>query len=281
MASIHPTAIVDSTAEIAGSVRIGPYCVIGPEVHIGAGTVLQNHVTIPAATTIGEDNEIYPAAVIGAEPQDRKFHGEPVWCQIGDRNRIREHVTIHRGTANGGGYTRIGSDNLIMVAAHIAHDCVIGDEVTIANQVMLAGHVHVANGASIGGGAGVHHFASVGECAFVGAMARIPKDVPPYMIVEGHPAEVRAVNSIAMMRRGFDDTHIQAMKEVYRRLYRDNHSPMHEKIPEIRREFNGIHAVHRLCDALEAAARGVHGRALETRRPDDKRMRMSVGHPDG
>jgi UDP-N-acetylglucosamine acyltransferase len=271
MATIHPTAIVDPTATVAESVVVGPYCVIGPEVCLDAGTVLHNHVIVQALTTIGQDNEIYPFAVLGADPQDRKFQGERAFCVIGDGNRIREHVTVHRGTANGGYYTRIGNDNLIMVAAHIAHDCQIKDHVTIANQVMLAGHVHVENGASIGGGAGLHHFVSVGVCSFVGAMARISKDVPPYMIVEGNPAEVRAVNSIAMNRRGYGPQDIEALKQAFRRLFRDNDATMSEKLTMVREEQPDVEAVTTLCDALAATAVGVHGRALEQKRLDDKR----------
>jgi UDP-N-acetylglucosamine acyltransferase len=271
MATIHPTAIVDPTATVADSVVVGPYCVIGPEVSLDAGTVLHNHVIVQALTTIGQDNEVYPFAVLGADPQDRKFKGERAFCVIGDGNRIREHVTVHRGTANGGYYTRIGNDNLIMVAAHIAHDCQIKDHVTIANQVMLAGHVHVDNGASIGGGAGLHHFVSVGVCSFVGAMARISKDVPPFMIVEGNPAEVRAVNSIAMNRRGYKSQDIEALKQAFRRLFRDNDATMSEKLTMVREEQPDVEAVTTLCDALAATAVGVHGRSLEQKRLDDKR----------
>ena len=158
-----------------------------------------------------------------------------------------------------------------MVAAHIAHDCWLDDDIVIANQVMLAGHVRVQDGANIGGGAGVHHFATVGTCAFVGGLARITKDVPPYMIVEGHPAEVRAINSIAMTRRGYTAAHIEAVKDAYKRLYRDNGAAMADKIEDLRREYSEVPAVLRLCEALSAAADGVHGRALEIRRADDKR----------
>ncbi|MHC4217324.1 MAG: acyl-ACP--UDP-N-acetylglucosamine O-acyltransferase [Planctomycetota bacterium] len=271
MPTIHPTAIVDASAEIADTATIGPYCVIGPDVRVGRGTVLHNHVIIQSLTNIGQDNRVYPYAVLGADPQDRKFRGERAFCNIGDRNRIREHVTIHRGTENGGGTTRIGSDNLIMVVAHIAHDCQIGDHVTIANQVMLAGHVRVEDGANVGGGAGVHHFATVGTCSFVGGLARITRDVPPFMIVEGNPAEVRAVNSIAMSRRGYESDDIEAVKEAYRRLFRDNDATMSEKLAGLRHDYPGIAAVARLCDALAASADGVHGRALEVNRADDKR----------
>ncbi len=271
MTAIHPTAIVDTAANIADSVTIGPYCVIGPDVTLGAGTVLHNHVIVQSLTTIGKDNEVYPFAVLGADPQDRKFQGEAAFCVIGDRNRIREHVTIHRGTANGGYYTRLGSDNLIMVAAHIAHDCTLGDRVTIANQVMLAGHVRIEDGANIGGGAGLHHFVTVGACAFVGGMARISRDVPPFMIVEGNPAEVRAVNSIAMNRGGYEPQAIDAVKDAFRRLFRDNGGTMTEKVAAVRTAVPHVQAVTALCDALSATAEGIHGRALEHTRVDDKR----------
>lgn len=271
MAKIHPTAIVDPSARIAESVQIGPCCVVGPDVSIGAGTVLHNHVTVQTLTTIGRDNEIYPFAVLGADPQDRKFRGEQADCIIGDRNRIREHVTIHRGTRNGGGVTTIGSDNLIMVAAHIAHDCQVADHTTIANQVMLAGHVRVEEGANIGGGAGVHHFVTVGTCSFVGGLARITRDVPPFMIVEGNPAEVRAVNSIALTRREYPPEHIEAIKDAFRRLFRDNDAAMGEKLADLRCRYRNISAVTALCDALAATANGVYGRALELNRIDDKR----------
>src|SRR5687767_4503183 len=182
MATVHDTAIIDPTAHLADDVLVGPYCVIGPDVQIGEGTVLHNHVAIQSFTSIGRENVFYPFSVIGADPQDRKFHGERTRLKIGDRNKILEHVTIHRGTGNGGGLTRVGNDNLIMVAVHIAHDCILGDDICIANQVMLAGHVTIEDGANIGGGAGLHHFTTVGSCAFVGGLARITKDVPPFMI---------------------------------------------------------------------------------------------------
>ncbi len=271
MAKIHPSAIIDPSASLAASVEVGPYCIIGPEVVIDEGTVLHNNVVIQALTTIGQDNEFFPFSVIGAAPQDKKYRGEPATCEIGDGNKIREHVTIHRGTANGAGVTRMGSGNLIMVAAHVAHDCVIGDDICIANQVMMAGHVCIEDGANIGGGAGLHHFATVGTCAFVGGLARITKDVPPFMIVEGNPAEVRAINSIAMIRRGYSQDHVDAVKDAYKLLYRDNGSPMVDKLERLRSDFSSVPAILMLCDALSATAGGVHGRALEVARPDDKR----------
>lgn len=278
MPTIHPTAIVDPTARLAEDVVVGPYCVIGPEVTIDTGTVLHNHVAVQTLTTIGRNNVFFPFSVIGADPQDRKFHGERTTLVIGDNNKIREHVTIHRGTGNGGGVTRVGDGNLIMVAVHIAHDCHLANDICIANQVMLAGHVTIEDGVNIGGGAGLHHFTTIGSCAFVGGLARITKDVPPFMIVEGNPAEVRAINTIAMTRRGYCQQHIDAIKDAYKRLYRDNGSAMSDKIVELKEAYRDIPAVVQLCDALEASADGVHGRARESLRPDDKRRVPATPH---
>jgi UDP-N-acetylglucosamine acyltransferase len=250
-------------------VEVGPYSVIGADVRIGEGSVLMSHVTVEARTVLGDRNRLHPGCVLGGEPQDRKFAGEPTCCRIGDDNDIREHVTIHRGTGNGGGETVVGSNNLIMVGAHVAHDCCVGDRTVIANQVMLAGHVVVEDGASIGGGVGVHHFATIGTLAFVGGLARISRDVPPFMIVEGHPAEVRSVNVIGMLRNGFEQSHVDAMKDAYRRLFRQAGAVAIE-LPALQTEYAELSAVQHLCAAVEAAASGVHGRAREASRPDDK-----------
>jgi len=271
MASIHPTAIVDPTADVDASATIGAYCTIGAHTRIGASTVLNSHVAIGPHTTIGSGNLIYPFAVIGFDPQDRKFHGEATQCVVGDDNIIREHATIHRGTANGGGSTTVGSHCLIMVAAHVAHDCELGDHVALANQAMLAGHVRVEDGATISGGAGVHHYATVGTCSFVGGLTRVTKDVPPFMIVEGNPADVRGPNRIAMERRGFPEAHIEAIRECYKRLFRDNVTTMGSRLDAVRAEFDDCPPVHKLCDFIQAMANGVHGRSAESARPDDKR----------
>ena len=269
MSSIHPTALIDSSATLGEGVEVGPYSVIGADVRIGEGSVLMSHVTVEARTVLGDRNRLHPGCVLGGEPQDRKFAGEPTCCRIGDDNDIREHVTIHRGTGNGGGETVVGSNNLIMVGAHVAHDCCIGDRTVIANQVMLAGHVVVEDGASIGGGVGVHHFATIGTLAFVGGLARISRDVPPFMIVEGHPAEVRSVNVIGMLRNGFEQADVDAMKDAYRRLFRQAGAVAIE-LPALQTEYAELSAVQHLCAAVEAAASGVHGRAREASRADDK-----------
>jgi len=279
MACIHPTAVVDPSAELAEDVDVGPWCVIGPQVTIGARTILRSHVTIESHARIGADNVFYPFASIAATPQDRKYRGEETWLEMGDRNHVREQVTLHRGTGNGGGITRIGSGNLLMVGVHVAHDCVIGSEVTIANAAMLAGHVHVGDGASIGGGAGFHHFVSIGTCAFVGGMARQSRDVPPYLISEGFPARIRGYNHIQMARRGIAEDSIEAVRTAYRRLYCEPGAAMSARIERLRAEFPGVAELHELCDAIVASAGGFHGRALEAQRTDDRRSVPTLWQP--
>ncbi len=268
--TIHPTAVIDSTAELDDDVFVGPGCVIGPRVRIGSGSELLNHVTIQSDTTIGSNNRFYPFSVVGADPQDKKFDGERTTLSIGDDNLIREHVTIHRGTGNGGGKTVIGSDNLLMVGSHVAHDCHLGDDIVIANQVMLAGHIVIDDGASIGGGAGVHHFATIGRCSFVAGLARVTRDVPPFMLVEGQPAEVRSANVIAMRRRGYADQDIEAIKEAYKRLFRDNGGAMLDRVETLLAECAGINAIVHLCESIKLSSEGRHGRGREAMREDDK-----------
>jgi len=270
MGQIHPTAIIDPSASVADSASIGAYCTVGSNATIGADCVLHSHVAIGPETTLGARNTIFPFAVIGFDPQDRKFHGEATRCVVGDDNIIREHATIHRGTANGGGITRVGDHCLIMVASHIAHDCSLGDHIVLANQSMLAGHVRIEDGATVSGGAGIHHYATVGACAFVGGLTRVTKDVPPFMIVEGNPAEVRGPNRIAMERRGYSERDIDAIRECYKRLFREN-GTMTSRLDAMRTEFADSAPVRKLCDFVEAMAGGVHGRSAETARPDDKR----------
>lgn len=263
MSTIHPTSIIDPSSAIADGVIIGPYCLIGPNVSIGSGTELLNHVTVQCNTTIGEENKIYPYSVIGGDPQDKKYADEITTLEVGDRNEIREHVTIHRGTENGGGITVVGDDNLLMVGSHVAHDCLLGNHLIMANQVMLAGHITIEDCATIGGGAGINQFSRVGHCSYIGGLARITKDVPPYMIVEGTPAEVRAVNVVAMSRQGYSEDQIEAVKEVHRRLFRENGGSLSEKLTQVMVEFEEHEAVQRLCEAISASAAGKHGRSNE------------------
>lgn len=264
---IHPSAVIDPSAEVHETASVGPYAVVGANVVIGPRTILHNHACVTGPTVIGADNVIYPFAVLGAEPQDLKFHGEHSELIIGDRNRFREHVTIHRGTEIGGGKTVIGSDCLIMVGAHIAHDCVVEDQVVIANSVMLGGHCLIEFGATIAGGAGVHHFTTVGPLSFVGGLARITKDVPPYLVVEGSPAEPRKVNTTALIRRQWAPEEIEAVRSAFKQLFRGD-EPMSITMQRLRANPGVTSAVTRLCDYLERMQLGVHGRYRETFRPE-------------
>lgn len=279
-ASIHPTAVVHGSAQFADGVRVGPFCVIGPEVTIGDGTELRSHVVVESHTRIGRENVIFQFATVGGTPQDRKYQGEVTWCEVGDRNHVRECVTIHRGTGNGGSLTRIGNDNLIMGGVHIAHDCRLGNHLTIANEAMLAGHVHVDDRAAIGGGAGLHHFLSVGRCAFIAGMASVERDVPPFMIAHGNPAIVRAPNTTGMQRWGYSPEVQRALQDVYRRLFGSRTEraglPILDVVRQLREEFADLAEVLLVCDAVERSVDGVKGRALESARRDDKRQAISA-----
>lgn len=268
---IHPTAIIHPRADLDPSVEVGPYCVVGEHVRIGPRSILRNHVTVMGPTTLGADNTIYPYAVLGAEPQDLKYHGGATSLLIGDRNRIREHATIHRGTETGGGKTVIGSDCMIMVGVHVAHDCTIEDQVIIANGSMLGGHCCVEFGAILGGGVGVHHFTTIGTLAFVGGMARVTKDVPPYVVVEGTPAECRKINTTALVRRRWSPEAVERLRAAYRLIFRDESIPAMVAIESLRSEPDQIPEVHRLCDFLERTQIGVHGRQREQGRTAGER----------
>ncbi len=271
MSKIHPTAIIDPTAEIASSATIGAYCTIGPRVSIGEDCILRSQCHITALTRMGRGNEIHPFTVLGGDPQDLKFHGEPTWLEIGDFNTIREHSTIHRGTGNGGGITRIGSHNLIMGNVHIAHDAIIASHCIFANNAMLAGHTQVDDHANIGGGAGLHHFVRVGYCGFVGGMSRVSKDVPPFMLVEGSPAAIRGYNNVGMSRLGLSESEIEAAKEVYKRIFRIRGGEGAAKIASLLKDHPNSKVVRRIAESLRAVTDGLNGRSLETKRTDDKR----------
>lgn len=218
--TISTHAVVDPSAEIASNVRIGPFCVIGPNVEIAEGTEIGPHVVINGPTRIGRDNRIFQFASIGEIPQDKKFHGEDSRLEIGDRNTIREFVTINRGTEDGGGVTRIGNDNWLMAYIHIAHDCVIGDHTIFANGASVAGHVTIGNYAILGGFTLVHQFCSVGKHAFCGMGSAISKDVPPYIIVNGNPAHPHGLNSEGLKRHGFSTEALRILRDAYKTIYR-------------------------------------------------------------
>lgn len=216
---IHPSALIDPSAEIADGVSIGPFSVIGPDVHIGKGTSVASHVVIKSSTRIGEDNKILQFSSIGEDPQDKKYAGEKTYLEIGDRNVIREYVTLNRGTAQDAGATRIGSDNLFMAYTHVAHDCQIGDHVIMANASSLGGHVTIGDWAILGGFSIVHQFCCVGAHCFTGMGSVIAKDVPPYIIIGGHPAKPHGINKEGLKRRGFSAEEIRNIVNAYKLLY--------------------------------------------------------------
>jgi UDP-N-acetylglucosamine acyltransferase len=251
---IHATAIVDPAARIGANVSIGAYSVIGAGVEIGDGTTIGPHVVVEGTTRIGRDNRIFQFASIGAIPQDKKFGGEDSQLIIGDRNLIREFVTLNRGTGEGGGATRIGNDNWIMAYVHVAHDCTVGNHTVFSNNATLAGHVAVGDYAILSGFAGIHQFCRIGAHAFIGMGCLVNGDVPPFVIVAADYGRPRGINSEGLKRRGFDADRIAAIKRAYRTLYLGNRS-----LAEARTELAAIAAdskdVAVMLDFIEASER--------------------------
>ncbi len=217
---IHATAIVHPGAKIADGVEIGPYAVIGEHVSLGEGTTVGPHAVIEGWTEIGRDNRIFQFASVGAAPQDLKFHGEKSFLRIGDRNMVREFVTLHRGTESGGGVTVIGSDNLFMAYSHVAHDCVVGNRVILANGATLAGHVQVDDFAILGGLSAVHQFTRVGAHVMVSGGSMVAQDIPPYTIAQGDRAKTVGLNLVGLKRRGFSEEAMRSIKQAYKIIFR-------------------------------------------------------------
>jgi UDP-N-acetylglucosamine acyltransferase len=265
------TACVDPRAELADDVEIGPYCVVGPNVRIGAGTRLMNNVTVSGHTVIGMHNVFHPFAVIGGEPQDYSYRGSPTRVLIGDRNVFREYVTVNRATEKEDGTTRIGSNCYFMATSHIAHDCKLGDHITIANCTMLAGHVHIQSYASISGGVAIHHFCTIGGYSFIGGQSRIVHDVPPYMLVDGNPCKIRCINIVGLRRRGISKQGIESLHEAHRLLYRAKMNVNEaRKLLDSRGSITA--EVKHLLDFVDDQHLGKHGRARE-------RFRDTAGAP--
>lgn len=222
MPRIHPTALIDASAELAADVEIGAYSIVGPGVTIAAGTVFGPHVVVGARTRIGARNRFFQFASIGEIPQDRKYGGEPTTTTIGDDNVFREFCTVNRGTTKDQGVTRIGSQNLFMSYSHVAHDCVVGDKVVLANLATLGGHVHLGDWVIMGGFSGIHQFCRVGAHAFIANNAAVTRDVPPYVMAVGQPATPHSVNSEGLKRRGFTAENIRNIRNAFRTLYRED-----------------------------------------------------------
>ncbi|MEW6705637.1 MAG: acyl-ACP--UDP-N-acetylglucosamine O-acyltransferase [Pseudomonadota bacterium] len=260
MAQIHPTAIVDPSAELAGSVSVGPYAVIGALVRIGEGSTVGAHATIEGPTIIGRDNRIFAHAALGGAPQDMKYRGEPTELHIGDRNTIREFCTFNRGTAQDAGVTRIGDDNWIMAYVHIAHDVQLANRTILANNATLAGHVHVGDWAIVGGLSGVHQFTRIGAHAMIGFQSHVSQDVPPYMMVSGNPLAVHGFNIEGLRRRGFSAERIAQVKQMHRLLYRKGLTLEQAKaeIAALKGQGGAADAdIDLLLDFLAASTRGI------------------------
>ncbi len=261
---IHDRAIIDPLAEIAEDVEIGPFCVIGADVKIESGCRLLNNVTIMGHTTLGKDNICFPNVVLGAAPQDKKYRAEPTRLEIGNSNLFREACTIHVGTEKGGGITRVGDNNLLMVNSHLGHDVRLGSNCVLANNVMIAGHVVCGDYLNMMGGVGVHHFCSIGDYAYIGGYARIHHDVPPFVKVDGSD-EIRGLNTVGLRRAGYPDEDIKELEKAYRNLF-GKRKPLSVAMNEYDIE-NGVNPqVKRLVEFLHRRNSGKHGRYLEGQR---------------
>jgi UDP-N-acetylglucosamine acyltransferase len=230
MGEIHPKALVDSKAEIAADVEIGAFSIVGPKVKIGPGSRIGPHVVLTGRTTIGRNTRIFQFSSIGEEPQDKKYADEDTELIIGDNNTIRELCTFSRGTTQGGGKTIIGNDNWIMASVHIAHDCILGDNIIMANNASLAGHVTVGNWAILSGYALIHQFCIVGEHSFTSFASYVNQSIPPYVTVSGEKAKVRGINTEGLKRRGFSADQIQQVRRAYKVLYRSGMSMEEAKV---------------------------------------------------
>ncbi len=253
---IHPTAIVDSRAEIDSDVTIGAYSIIGPDVKIGKNTTLGPHVVVNGPTTIGSGNRIFQFSSIGEIPQDRKFHGENSELIIGDDNTIREYVTINRGTEEDQGYTKIGNRNWIMAYVHIAHDCNVKDDVTFANGSTLAGHVTIEDFAILGGFTLVHQFCRVGTHSFCAMGTALNRDLPPYVLASGNYAKTHGLNKEGLRRRGFSEDCIAALHKSYMLLVRSKHSK-NENLSEVKILADKFPEVKRFMDFVVSSVRGI------------------------
>lgn len=253
---IDPRAVVAASAQLADDVQVGPYSIIGPDVTVGAGTWIGPHVVINGPTRIGRGNRIFQFASIGEEPQDKKHKGEVTRLSIGDRNVFREFCTINRGTALDRGETTIGSGNLFMAYTHVAHDCVLGDNIVMANCATLGGHVHLGDWVIMGGLSAAHQFSRIGAHAFIANNTAVTRDVPPYVMAVGQPAEPHSINSEGLKRRGFTDEQIRTIKQAYRLLYRKG-LKLGEALTEIEALAQGKPELAGFVDFLKAGSRSI------------------------
>ena len=256
MAKIHPTAVIDPSAELATDVEIGPYVVIGGQVKIAEGTKVQSHAVIEGLTTIGRGNVIFPFETVGTIPQDLKYKGEPSELIIGDYNMIREFASLNPGTVGGGMITRVGNNNLLMMYCHIAHDCIVGNRNVIANGATLGGHVVIEDGVIVGGLVGIHQFVRIGAGAILGAGSMVSKDVPPFCNATGDRAKLHGLNVEGMKRRGFDKAKIDTIHKAYRIMFRSK-LKINQALEKIRRELPALPELEQFTSFISASERGV------------------------
>ncbi|MDE0896935.1 MAG: acyl-ACP--UDP-N-acetylglucosamine O-acyltransferase [Planctomycetota bacterium] len=269
--NIHPTAVVAPGAQLGTDVEIGPHCVISKNAIIGDRTRLGPQVVINGHTTLGKENVIHGLASLGGAPQDFSYRGEETRLEIGARNTVREFVTINRGTIKGGGVTRIADDCLLMACCHVAHDCEIESGVILSNNVLLAGHVRVCERANISGSSAAQHFVTIGKFAYVGGLTRMAQDVPPYMILEGHPSRVRGVNVIGLRRGEIAEDEISILRDAYKAIWRSEGLRREIFVELEQRHPNSPSLAQLLSDMRETEAGG-KGRYRESMREDFMRM---------
>jgi UDP-N-acetylglucosamine acyltransferase len=250
MVNIHATAVVDPSAKLGTRVEIGPFCLIGPDVELGDGVVVHSHAVITGRTALGADCRVYPFASIGQTPQDVKYHGEPSTLVIGAKTTIREHVTINPGTEGGHMSTKVGSGCLLMIAAHVAHDCELGDNVTLVNGVTLGGHVAIGEGAIIGGLSAVHQFVRIGAYAFVGGMSGIAADVIPFGMAIGNRANLCGLNIVGLKRKGFPREQIHELRQAYRMLF-SSEGTLKERLEDVESMFSANPLAKQIIDFIK------------------------------
>ncbi|MDR3406430.1 MAG: acyl-ACP--UDP-N-acetylglucosamine O-acyltransferase [Chthoniobacter sp.] len=254
-ARIHPTAVIDPTAQIGEGCEIGPYCVIGADVELGPECWLQHHVSVSGPSKFGRGNRFFAFSSIGQQTQDLKYDGEPTYLAVGDGNTFREFVTVHRGTGKGT-ITRIGHGGNFLAYSHIAHDCTVGDDVIFSNNGTLAGHVEVGDHAIIGGLTAIHQYCRIGAYALTGGCSKIVQDVPPFMIADGNPAKVRSYNKVALERHGFSEETHRAIKEAYRLIYRSALN-LQQAVEQIRSDLPETPEVAQLVAFVTSSPRGI------------------------
>ncbi len=264
MSGIHPRAIVEPGAQLGENVSIGPWCHVGAQAMIGDGVQLISHVVVDGDTKIGAESVLYPFTTVGMAPQDLKYKGEPTRTEIGARCHLREHVTVHRGTATGAGLTKVGDGCLLMAGVHVAHDCELGDNVVIANNVLLGGHVHIGPFAVLGGGAAVHQFTRIGRAAMIGGMAGVVADVIPFGTVIGNRAYLAGLNIIGLRRRGYDRAQINAVRAAFRLMFMGR-GVFDERVEEARTSYGTEPLVLEMLDFIAASGkRGLTHASTET-----------------